>query len=109
MGPFELPPEAVGNLEGLAESLSLPGHDLLLVGHGPGSAYTQPAGENSRPGPPRRDDAWVRPAARFYRALRQCRGEAARQGLARRLLLALASLTPGDGGPGGGAWERAGG
>jgi ribonuclease HI len=44
MGPFALPPEAVGNLEGLAQRLSLPGHDLLLVGDGPGNAYTQPAG-----------------------------------------------------------------
>jgi hypothetical protein len=44
MGPFELPPEAVGNLEGLAESLSLPEYDLLLVGDGTGNAYTQRAG-----------------------------------------------------------------
>ena len=44
MGPFELPPEAVGSLEGLAESLSLPEYDLLLVGDGSGNAYTQPAG-----------------------------------------------------------------
>jgi hypothetical protein len=41
--------------------------------------------ENGRPASPRRDDGWTRAAARFYRALRQCRDEAARQGLARRL------------------------
>jgi hypothetical protein len=41
--------------------------------------------ENNRPASPRRDDAWARAAARFYRALRQCRDEAAWQGLARRL------------------------
>jgi hypothetical protein len=41
--------------------------------------------ENGRPVAPRRDDAWARAAVRFYRALRQCQDEAARQGLARRL------------------------
>jgi hypothetical protein len=44
MGPSALPPEAVSNLEGLAQRLSLPGHDLLLVGDGPCNTSTQPAG-----------------------------------------------------------------
>jgi hypothetical protein len=41
--------------------------------------------ENGRRVAPRRDDAWVRAAARFCRALRRCQDEPARQGLARRL------------------------
>jgi hypothetical protein len=41
--------------------------------------------ENGRRVSPRRDDAWARAAARFCRALRRCRDDAARQGLARRL------------------------
>jgi hypothetical protein len=41
--------------------------------------------ENGRRVSPRRDDAWARAAVRFCRALRRCRGEAARQALARRL------------------------
>ena len=41
--------------------------------------------EKNPPVSPRRDDAWVRTAVRFYQELRQCPDEAARQGLARRL------------------------
>jgi hypothetical protein len=41
--------------------------------------------ENGRRVSPRRDDAWARAAVRFYRALRRCQDEPARQALARRL------------------------
>jgi hypothetical protein len=41
--------------------------------------------ENNRRVSPRRDDPWVRAAARFCRALRRCQDEEARQALARRL------------------------
>jgi ribonuclease HI len=44
MSPLTLPTNSVGELEALAEQLRLPDHDLLLVGDGSGSIFTQPAG-----------------------------------------------------------------
>jgi ribonuclease HI len=44
MRPLTLRPETAGELETLAEELGLPDFDLLLVGDGSGSVYTQPAG-----------------------------------------------------------------